>query len=122
MRLWIIMVELDRLDLILNLLVVPRFTIVLIRMGTILESGEKMRQPTKEEVVDKLKMILQGKLTREETADWVSEYVMQDEPNISDETVWELLQIVSGVDLKDDPDEYLHVDQDIMDWITKYSD
>jgi hypothetical protein len=122
MRLWIIMVELDRLDLILNLLVVPRFTIVLIRMGTILESGEKMRQPTKEEVVDKLKMILQGKLTREETADWVSEYVMQDEPNISDETVWELLQIVSGVDLKDGPDEYLHVDQDIMDWITKYSD
>lgn len=115
------MVELDRLDLILNLLVVLRFTIVLIGMGTILESGEKMRQPTKEEVVDKLKMILQGKLTREETADWVSEYVMQDEPNISDETVWELLQIVSGVDLKDSPDEYLHVEQDIIDWINKYS-
>jgi hypothetical protein len=90
-------------------------------MGIILESGEKMSQPTREEIIDKLKMILLGKLTREEVADWASEYVMQDEPNISDETVWELLQIVSGVDLKDSPDEYLHVEQDIIDWINKYS-
>jgi len=90
-------------------------------MGIILESGEKMKQPTKEEIINKLKMILQGKLTREEVADWASKYVIQDEPNISDETVWELLQIVSGIDLKDSPDEYLHVEQDIIDWINKYS-
>jgi hypothetical protein len=90
-------------------------------MGIILESGEKMRQPTREEIIDKLKMILLGKLTREEVADWASEYVMQDEPNISDETIWKLLKIVSGVDLKDSPDEYLHVEQDIIDWINKYS-
>lgn len=90
-------------------------------MGIILESGEKMKQPTKEEIINKLKMILQGKLTLEEVADWASKYVMQDEPNISDETVWELLQIVSGIDLKDSPDEYLHVEQDIIDWINKYS-
>jgi hypothetical protein len=82
---------------------------------------KKMRQPTREEIIDKLKMILLGKLTREEVADWASEYVMQDEPNIPDETVWELLQIISGVDLKDSPDEYLHVEQDIIDWINKYS-
>jgi hypothetical protein len=115
------MVGLGKLDQIPNLLVVSRFTIVLIAMGIILESGEKMSQPTREEIIDKLKMILLGKLTREEVADWASEYVMQDEPNISDETVWELLQTVSGVDLKDSPDEYLHVEQDIIDWINKYS-
>ena len=46
---------------------------------------------------------------------------MQVEPNITDEIVWELLQIVSGVDLKDSPDEYLHVEQDIKDWIDKYT-
>ncbi|WP_369690842.1 DNA-binding protein [Parageobacillus toebii] len=90
-------------------------------MEIILESGEKMRQPTKEEIIDKLKMILQGKPTREKVADWASEYVMQDEPNISDETVWGILQIVSGIDLKDSPDEYLHVEQDIIDWINKCS-
>jgi hypothetical protein len=46
---------------------------------------------------------------------------MQDESNISDETVWEFLEVAFGIDLKDSPDEYLHVEQDIMDWINKYS-
>ncbi|MFJ8087741.1 DNA-binding protein [Lysinibacillus sp. NPDC095746] len=80
-----------------------------------------MGQPTKEEIINKLKMILQGKLSREEVADWASEYVLQDEPNISDETVWELLKVVFGVDLLDSPDEYLHGEQDIKDWIDEYS-
>lgn len=80
-----------------------------------------MGQPTKEEIINKLKLILQEKLSREEVADWASVYVMQDEPNISDETVWELLKVVSGVDLLDSPDEYLHVEQDIKDWIDEYS-
>lgn len=87
----------------------------------ILESGDKMGQPAKEEIIYKLNMILQGKLSREEVADWAEEYVMQDEPNIEDDIVWDFLQVVSGVDLKDSPEEYLHVEQDIKDWITKYS-
>ena len=105
----------------LNLLVEQRFITDLIIVEIISESGEKMRQPTKEEIISKLELILQGTISREEVADWASEYVMQDEPNITDEIVWELLQIVSGVDLKDSPDEYLHVEQDIKDWIDKYT-
>jgi hypothetical protein len=85
------------------------------------ESGEKMGQPTKDEIIYKLNVILQGKLSREEVADWASEYVMQDEPNIIDEKVWEFLKVVSGVDIKDSPEEYLHVEQDLEDWIKKYS-
>ncbi|ANE48685.1 DNA-binding protein [Paenibacillus swuensis] len=81
-----------------------------------------MGQPTKEEIIYKLNMILQGKLSREEVSDWASEYVMQDEPNIADEIVWDFLQVVSGVDIKDSPDEYLHVERDLEDWIKKYSD
>ncbi|RJG25916.1 DNA-binding protein [Paenibacillus thiaminolyticus] len=79
-----------------------------------------MKQPTKEEVLSKLLSILQGSLSREEVADWASEIVMQDEPIVTDEEVWELLKITSGVDIKDSPDEYLHVEQDIMDWINKF--
>ncbi|BFH15898.1 DNA-binding protein [Paenibacillus melissococcoides] len=79
-----------------------------------------MKQPTKEEVISKLLSILQGSLSREEVADWASEIVMQDEPIVTDEEVWELLKITSGVDIKDSPDEYLHVEQDIMDWINKF--
>ncbi|GAC43915.1 hypothetical protein [Paenibacillus popilliae] len=79
-----------------------------------------MKQPTKEEVLSKLLSILQGSLTREEVADWASEFVMQDEPSVTDEVVWDLLKIASGVDIKASPDEYLHIEQDIMNWINKF--
>ncbi|PLR77510.1 DNA-binding protein [Bacillus sp. V3-13] len=79
-----------------------------------------MEQPTVKDIIEKLELILKGKLSREEVADWASEYVMADDPSISDEVVWEFLQIVSGVDLKDTPDEYLHWDPDIIQWINKY--
>ncbi len=100
---------------------VQKFITDLMVVEIISESGEKMGQPTKEEIINKLNMILQGKLSREDVADWASEYVMQDEPNIVDDIVWDFLQVVSGVDLKDSPEEYLHVEQDIKDWIKKYS-
>lgn len=80
-----------------------------------------MRQPSKEALINKLELILQGTISREAVADWASKFVMQDEPNITDEIVWELLQVVSGVDLKNSPDEYLHVEQDIKNWIERYS-
>jgi hypothetical protein len=37
-----------------------------------------MSQPTIEEVIAKLKMVLEGKLTREEAASWAMEYVRDD--------------------------------------------
>ncbi|MCR8842725.1 hypothetical protein NQ117_03445 [Paenibacillus sp. SC116] len=52
-----------------------------------------MGTPTTEHIIYKLKMILDGKLEREEVSDWASEYVMQDQPNITDEKLWELLCI-----------------------------
>lgn len=80
-----------------------------------------MEQPTKREIIGKLELILQGKISREKVADWASEYVMHEDPNITDEKVWDLLQIVSGVDLKDSPDDYLHDGQDIKKWIEQYA-
>lgn len=78
-------------------------------------------EPTKEEILNRFKLILQGTMSREEVADWASEYVMQDCPNVTDETVWDLLLIACGVDLKDSPDEYLHDEQNIKDWIKEFS-
>lgn len=78
-------------------------------------------QPTKEEILSRFKLILQGRISREEVADWASEYVMQDSPDITDETVWDLLLIACGVDLKDSPDEYLHDEQNIKGWIKEFS-
>lgn len=81
----------------------------------------KLVQPTKEELLSKFRSILQGSLSREEVADWASEFVMQDEPIVTDDDVWELLNLASGVDIKDSPDEYLHVEQDIINWINKFN-
>lgn len=78
-------------------------------------------QPTKEEILSRFKLILQGRISREDVADWASEYVMQDSPDVTDETVWDLLLIACGVDLKDSPDEYLHDEQNIKDWIEEFS-
>lgn len=78
-------------------------------------------QPTKEEILSRFKLILQGRISREEVADWASEYVMQDSHDVTDETVWDLLLIACGVDLKDSPDEYLHDEQNIKGWIKEFS-
>lgn len=90
-------------------------------MEIILESGEEMKEPTKEAIIGKFEQILNGKISREEVSDWASEFIMHDEPVINDNTVWKLLKLASGVDLKVSPDEYLHIEQDIKDWIDKYT-
>jgi hypothetical protein len=34
--------------------------------------------------------------------------------------VWKCLDVVAGIDLKDSPSEYLHNEQDIKEWITRF--
>ena len=56
-------------------------------MNIINGNGKQMKKrgrPNKNKINNKLKLILQGKLSREEVVDWASEYVMQDESNISE--------------------------------------
>jgi hypothetical protein len=38
---------------------------------------------------------------------------------IDDENVWELLKIISGIDILDSPKTYLHNEEDIKNWIIK---
>lgn len=76
-----------------------------------------MNQPTVIEIIDRLQSVLNGELTREEVSDWASYYVMADDPTIDDEIIWDLLKIISGVDILDSPTSYLHNEEDIKDWI-----
>jgi transcription initiation factor IIE alpha subunit len=76
-----------------------------------------MNQPTVNEILDRLNSVLNGELTREEASDWASYYVMADEPTIDDKIVWDLLKIISGIDVLDSPTSYLHNEEDIKDWI-----
>lgn len=80
-----------------------------------------MNEPTKKQIMNKLELVLKNQLTREEVADWASEYTMQEKYDVSDMEVWKMLMTVSGLDLQDSPGEYLHNDDDIRDWIKKFS-
>ncbi|XOQ16266.1 MAG: DNA-binding protein [Shouchella clausii] len=81
-----------------------------------------MNEPTKKQIINKLELVLKNQLTREEVADWASEYVMKEKYDVSDLKVWDMLMTVSGLDLQDSPGEYLHNDEDILDWIKEFSD
>jgi hypothetical protein len=78
-----------------------------------------MNQPTISEIIKRLKLVLVGEMKREEVSDWASFYVMADNPNIDDENVWDLLILLSGIDILDSPTTYLHYDEDINDWINQ---
>lgn len=76
-----------------------------------------MEQPTVSEIIKRLKLVLISEMTREEVSDWATSYVMADHPNIDDENVWDLLILLSGIDILDSPTTYLHNEEDINDWI-----
>jgi hypothetical protein len=78
-----------------------------------------MNQPTVSEVIERLNSVLNGELTREEVSEWASYYVMADDSTIDDEIVWDLLKIISGIDILDSPTSYFYNEEDIKDWIRK---
>ena len=62
--------------------------------------------------------VLKGKMTREEVSEWASYYIVNDDiHDIRDIRLWKLLEIASGIDIKDGPNEYLHSAKDIEDWL-----
>ncbi|WP_339821908.1 DNA-binding protein [Paenibacillus sp. FSL R7-0216] len=97
-----------------------KFIINLIVRGNTLENGDVMNLPSIQDLLTKLQLVLINELQREEVADYAAQYVMNDDYEVQDEELWELLNIVSGIDLKDSPDEYLHDERDIRDWIHRF--
>ncbi|AME06923.1 DNA-binding protein [Bacillus siamensis] len=79
-----------------------------------------MKEPTMAECLKKAGLILNGQAEREEVSDWASEYVAADDPAVEDETVWEMLIYLSGFDLKDTPDSYLHTIEELRYWLQEY--
>lgn len=94
------------------------------KVETILENGEIMEKPTIKEIVKRLNMVLDGTLTREEVSTWAETWtrLFMDADGLkeSDLTIWKYLDVVSGIDLKDSPTEYLHIEEDIKEWIERF--
>ncbi|WP_035119760.1 hypothetical protein [Cohnella panacarvi] len=83
-----------------------------------------MEKPTIKEIVKRLNMVLDGTLTREEVSTWAETctrlFMDADGLKESDLTIWKYLDVVSGIDLKDSPTEYLHIEEDIKEWIERF--
>lgn len=75
--------------------------------------------PSRLEVRDRLLDLLSGRRTREEVADWAVVWVIQAEPDVDDQVVWDGLTALAGADLKVAPDTYLHNEADFHRWLDK---
>ncbi|QGI15358.1 hypothetical protein [Bacillus subtilis] len=74
------------------------------------------------ECINKIKSVLNGQTTREEVSDWARTYVYADDPEVEDDRVWDMLILLSGIDLKDSSETYLHSTDDLNDWIKQYTE
>lgn len=80
-----------------------------------------MNQPTREEITQKLKLVLDGKLTREAICIWAVDYIRNDEQVcINDLGAWHYLVAISNIDEKIGPDDYLFQEDDIWAIVQKY--
>ncbi|MGY3835753.1 hypothetical protein ACWNPK_00790 [Bacillus atrophaeus] len=82
----------------------------------------KLSGPKLMECTNKIKSVLNGQTTREEVSDWAGTYVYTDDPEVEDDRVWDMLILLSGIDLKDSPEAYLHSTDDLNDWIKQYTE
>lgn len=77
-----------------------------------------MIQPKKEEITNKLKKIINKKMTREEVARWAFTFIENDEYiEVTDIEAWHYLVRVSGISEMIAPEQYFYSIEDIEDLI-----
>ncbi len=80
-----------------------------------------MEQPTKEIIVEKLKLLFEGKITREELCEWSRNFIKNDiEISIMDIEAWHYLVAISNIDELIMPNAYLFSEADIRDIMHQY--
>jgi hypothetical protein len=78
--------------------------------------------PTRAELRKRLHDLLEGRVSREEVAEWAGGWVGADDPRVDDSTVWQALERLSGADMKTGPEEYLHSEPDFHAWLDALED
>ncbi|MCY7482444.1 MULTISPECIES: DNA-binding protein [Bacillus] len=58
-----------------------------------------MDEPKMLDCLHKIRKVLKGMITREQVSDWAENYVSADDPEIDDDQVWDMLVLLSGIDL-----------------------
>ncbi len=77
--------------------------------------------PTRPEVEARLALLIENEETRVEVAEWASEFITYDDPEIyppvDDSVVWKAIDQLSGADLEVSPGEFLHGQEDFRAWL-----
>ena len=71
-----------------------------------------MKMPSKSEVVDKLRSLVDGNMTREEASNWAREWVASDNPPQMEQDVWEAIKFLYSVDAISLDRPYLYYKKD----------
>lgn len=80
-----------------------------------------MKQPTREEITQKINMVLDGSITRESVCRWAVDYIRNDDQIcIDDLEAWHYLVEISDIDEMIGPDDYLFNEDDIQEILKKY--
>lgn len=80
-----------------------------------------MKQPTREEITQKINMVLDGSITRESVCRWAVDYIRNDDQIcIDDLEAWHYLIEISDIDEMIEPNDYLFNEDDIQEIVKKY--
>lgn len=75
--------------------------------------------PTRQEVVDLLRAVLDGSTSRLAAAEWAAEMqenIESEDPEAVDPRMWHLLRLAATLDVQSG-EAYLHSENDIREWI-----
>ena len=80
--------------------------------------------PSRHEIEGKLKQLVDNDLSREELASWAIEYSLYENdqiyPKVDDPVVWSAIVLISGADLRESENNYLHNKKDFEIWLAEF--
>ncbi len=80
-----------------------------------------MEEPNFNEIYNRLCKVKNDISLREEIAEWAQEYLINDDVVFKNEKSWDLIMILSGIDTKVSPSEYLYGKEDFEKWLEQFN-
>ncbi|MBB5856680.1 hypothetical protein ACFQ05_27710 [Amycolatopsis umgeniensis] len=79
-----------------------------------------MSVPTRAEVREVLKALVDGAITSERASDWARPWIVEDVHRVDDDLVWQALDRLFGADLMTSPAGHLHGPVDFRAWLAEF--
>jgi hypothetical protein len=73
--------------------------------------------PNRDQIALKICALSSGELSRDDVSAWAMEIVLDDEYTLSDETAWQVINALGGVDTPSTDRPYLYGHSDFEEWL-----